>query len=372
MTIQFACPTCSTRYTVGDQDAGRKGECKVCRQRFQVPAASPARNPRPGRPAARPAQTRPRPVGLIVGLASGGAALVVGGILLLVLVAVRGRGPADPVVAARPPAPDAPAVAVPAALPPVQPAPEEPPPAPEPERAAPRSKGAAPEGPAPLPLTGEQVYRRLVRCSALIESPAGLGTGFIVDADKRLLVTNQHVVGGQARVTLIFPMYDREEELVTDAREYRRRAKEIGVRAEVLARDEQRDLALVRAAELPERADVVPLAGRPAATGSGVYSVGNSGVGDNLLWRLTKGTVRGRVRQQKALSDSSNKVVLRIDCMILETDAPVNPGDSGGAVMNDRGDLVAVVSNGSVAQRQVSGNIDVEEVREFLSRHSDR
>jgi hypothetical protein len=37
--------------------------------------------------------------------------------------------------------------------------------------------------------------------------------------------------------------------------------------------------------------------------------------------------------------------------------------------MNDRGELVGVVSHGSTVERQVSGNIDVEEVRSFLSRH---
>ena len=57
------------------------------------------------------------------------------------------------------------------------------------------------------------------------------------------------------------------------------------------------------------------------------------------------------------------------DCMILETDAPTNAGDSGGPVLNDRGELVGVVSHYADRQRQVSGNIDLEEVRNFVAQH---
>ena len=127
---------------------------------------------------------------------------------------------------------------------------------------------------------------------------------------------------------------------------------------------EECDLALIRVdRRLPDRAAAVPLARQPAATGSVVYSVGGSGAEDNLLWRLTKGNVCGRGQRRQAVDFGV------LDCMILETDAPVNPGDSGGPVMNDRGELVAVVSHFNTTQRQVSGNIDIEEVRKFVSRH---
>jgi S1-C subfamily serine protease len=53
--------------------------------------------------------------------------------------------------------------------------------------------------------------------------------------------------------------------------------------------------------------------------------------------------------------------------MILETDVPTNPGDSGGPVLNDRGQLVGVISHYAARQRQVSGNIDLEEVRNFVA-----
>lgn len=189
------------------------------------------------------------------------------------------------------------------------------------------------------------------------------GTGFIANIEKRLVVTNFHVVGRETKVVAIFPLYDRSGELVTDARRYKERPKEIAVNGTVIAKDSSRDLALIRVDRFGERSTTAPLARRPAATGSVLYSVGGSGAEENLVWRLTKGTVRGRV--QRSLQANFG----RVDCMILETDSPVNPGDSGGPAMNDRGELVGVVSHFLMDQRQVSGNIDVEEVRAFLARH---
>ncbi len=213
------------------------------------------------------------------------------------------------------------------------------------------------------PLTGEQVYRRLLYSSTLIASPHGGGSGFVVNAEKRLIVTNYHVVGNEPRVAVVFPLYDDKSELISDARQYEPRIKEAGFRGEVIARDTTRDLAIIRIERLPDRTFAIPLATRPAETGSVVYSVGGSGADDNLLWRLTKGTVRGRGPRRQAADFGV------MDCMILETDAPVNPGDSGGPVMNDRGELVAVVSHFNTRQRLVSGNIDAEEVRQFVSSH---
>jgi S1-C subfamily serine protease len=224
-------------------------------------------------------------------------------------------------------------------------------------------RGPAPLAPSDSPLSGEQAYQRLIRCSALITSPRGVGTGFVVDAERRLVVTNFHVVGRERQVVVVFPRYDAHGELVTDLRKYEQDpASGVGT-GEVVGVDESCDLALVRVNRLAERTTAAPLAKQPAATGSVVYSVGGSGAADNLLWRLTKGNVRGRVQRQTKIESGE------INCTILETDAPVNRGDSGGAVMNEHGEVVAVVSHGHVMERQVSGNIDVEEVRKFVARH---
>jgi hypothetical protein len=223
-----------------------------------------------------------------------------------------------------------------------------------------RDGGPAAMTPSESPLSGEQAYQRLIRCTVLIVSPHGVGSGFVADTEKRLVVTNFHVVGRERRVSVVFPRYDARGELLTDAGRYDLRAQSTEYNGEVLKVDTRRDLALVRVASLSERAAAVPLAKQPAATGSVVYSVGGSGAKENLLWRLTKGTVRGRVHRTQEADFGT------LDCMVLETDSPVNPGDSGGPVINDRGELVAVVSHGHRLAQLVSGNIDADEVRALL------
>src|SRR5262249_13597922 len=49
--------------------------------------------------------------------------------------------------------------------------------------------------------------------------------------------------------------------------------------------------------------------------------------------------------------------------------SPTNPGDSGGPMVNNRNQLIAVVSAFSGRDRLVSMNIDVSEVRRFLEEH---
>jgi len=58
------------------------------------------------------------------------------------------------------------------------------------------------------------------------------------------------------------------------------------------------------------------------------------------------------------------------DTQCLDTTSATNPGDSGGPMVNDRVELVAVVSGGEAEQRLVSHNIDLPEVRSFLERYS--
>jgi HEAT repeat protein/S1-C subfamily serine protease len=244
-----------------------------------------------------------------------------------------------------------------------------------PPPAAPVGNAVAPTPePAPKPLSGEQVYRRLVRSTVFVLvidqtdgeiTFVGCGSGGLVHRDRRLVVTNYHVVGVRDRVHVFFAAHDPKGELITTPAHYVKHAKELRVWGTVVARDARLDLALLVLDRVPDASAPLALAAKPAATNSNVWSVGASGVDKDFsgaLWRSCSGTVTNRYRGKFALENDQV-----VDAMFLQTQKPVNPGDSGGPTVNDRCELVGVVSSLHRQKNLVTHDIDVTEVRAFLT-----
>lgn len=140
----------------------------------------------------------------------------------------------------------------------------------------------------------------------------GLGSGVIVSTDGYIL-TNNHVVERSARIQV--ELSDRR---VLDAK--------------LIGADEPSDLAVIKidAADLP----VVPIGDSAAMrVGDLVLAVGNPlGVGQTV----TMGIVSAKGRAT-GLGDGSYED-------FLQTDAPINQGNSGGALVNTAGELVGINS----------------------------
>jgi serine protease Do len=140
----------------------------------------------------------------------------------------------------------------------------------------------------------------------------GLGSGVIVNHDGYIL-TNNHVVAGADTVRV--ELTDRR---VFDAR--------------IVGSDEPSDLAVLKieASHLP----VVPLGDSESVNvGDVVLALGNPmGVGQTV----TMGIISAKGRAT-GLGDGSFED-------FLQTDAPINTGNSGGALVNTRGELVGINS----------------------------
>jgi serine protease Do len=138
----------------------------------------------------------------------------------------------------------------------------------------------------------------------------GVGSGFVVDKDG-LVLTNAHVVAGADEVVV----------KLTDQREYR---------AKVLGSDAATDVAVLKidAKDLP-----VVQVGDPARTrvGDWVVAIGTPYGLDNTV---TSGIVSAKSR---ALPGDS--VV-----PFIQTDAAVNPGNSGGPLFNAQGEVIGINS----------------------------
>src|SRR6516162_1623977 len=69
-------------------------------------------------------------------------------------------------------------------------------------------------------LSSDELYKQTTRSTAMIVVPqagdkASQGSGWLVDRDRKLLVTNRHVVGSQKQVQVVFPIY-RNGELIAE------------------------------------------------------------------------------------------------------------------------------------------------------------
>jgi hypothetical protein len=216
--------------------------------------------------------------------------------------------------------------------------------------------------------SGAQVYQGVLKSIAWIHSPRGqgklaTGTGSLVDKQKRLILTNYHVVGDGDRATVIFPIHERGK-LLAEREQYLTRIRTEGIQGKVVARDRRRDMALIELDRLPDGVVPITLARDSAKPGQNVHSVGNPG-GSGALWVYTPGKVRQMYhkRWKAKLGDQ----VANFEAQVLETDSATNPGDSGGPLVNDRGELVGVTQGASIDAHLISTFIDVSEVKDFLS-----
>jgi hypothetical protein len=220
---------------------------------------------------------------------------------------------------------------------------------------------------APADEEGAKVYKDLLKSICWIHSPrtggkVATGTGSLVDLDRRLVLTNYHVVGDRDIVKVMFPRTEKGK-VVAERDFYRDRFRRYGIVGKVVYRDKKADLALVQLEGLPEGVQAIKLAPESAEAGQSVHSVGNPG-DSGALWVYTPGKVR-QVYHKKWKAKMGDDVA-DFEADIVETDSATNPGDSGGPLVNDKGQLVGVTQGGAIGARLLSTFIDVAEVKKTL------
>jgi len=165
------------------------------------------------------------------------------------------------------------------------------------------------------------------------------GSGFIVDASG-LIVTNNHVVVDAEGLTIV----------LNDGTEFE---------GTVVGRDLVRDLAVVRVAS-----DNGPLPVLRIATVNGPQLGGTVLVLCYPLGSATLNITRGIA--------SAFEFSLGENVGLVQTDAAVNPGNSGGPLVNLRGEVIGVVSAKLVGAsiEGVGFAIDAETLRTYVKRLS--
>lgn len=128
--------------------------------------------------------------------------------------------------------------------------------------------------------------------------------------------------------------------------------------ARVLAHDPDRELALLQLDAPVEFMRPVPPASRPPSPGDPVHAMSHPG-GLEFAWVYAGGVIRQRGRIAFAGRDESKRVAV-IACQL-----PAQGGSPGGPVLNDRGELVGILSSRESAQL-VAYAVAGEEIAAFL------
>jgi S1-C subfamily serine protease len=213
------------------------------------------------------------------------------------------------------------------------------------------------------------LYERTLRSTAWVVSPIGkdkvsFGSGALVDVKRRLVVTNFHVVEKREQAVVFFPRFQAGQ-LVSDPGAYIKNSDKLAVAGKVLKTDPTRDLAVIELRSLPAGVRALPLARQAPRPGQAVHAIGNSGISDGALWRYSKGEVR-QVYQKKGKTKNDTGLEFEINARVLESQIPSNKGDSGGPIVNERGELVAITQGANEKEQLIAFGIEVSEVRAVL------
>jgi S1-C subfamily serine protease len=225
---------------------------------------------------------------------------------------------------------------------------------------------------APAPAAdfdGAALYERCVKSCVFLVTPRAdkhvEGTGTLIDADKRLVLTTLQAVGEAQTTYAQFPIRKKDGSLVMEKKPYLDRIPAgLAIRGKVLHRDKARDLALVQLEKLPPDTPAVPLARESVKVAERVLQIGSPGKGDVVL-ATTEGTVRAVAVEEWVIP--RGEAVDRVKVRAVATTNRVPADDVGGPLLDRHGRVVAVQMPGTPGSATVNRAVDVTEVRAFLT-----
>ena len=173
------------------------------------------------------------------------------------------------------------------------------------------SPGATPRPSATASPSVSAIYQHVRPSVVVVRTNDKLGSGVVV-ADDGTILTANHVIAGATKITVVF--FDGTT-----------------TSAAVVSKDPKLDVAILSPASLPEV--VVPAAlGGGTGVGAPVVAVGNPlGLADSV----SAGVVSGLDRTAQTAEGTYSG--------LIQFDASVNPGSSGGPLLDARGLVIGIV-----------------------------
>ncbi|SDI56664.1 S1C family serine protease [Desulfosporosinus hippei] len=169
-------------------------------------------------------------------------------------------------------------------------------------------------GPAVVGVANFQTGRSFSGKSDLQE--VGSGSGFIIDAKKGYIATNNHVIEGAQKITVS----------LSDGRT---------LDAKLIGADPRTDLAVLQISDTTNLTAVELGDSSKVEVGQSVVAIGNPG-GDEFARSVTTGVISATNRTLNLQGVASYN--------LIQTDAAINPGNSGGPLVNYQGQVIGINS----------------------------
>ncbi len=215
---------------------------------------------------------------------------------------------------------------------------------------------------------GNRVYQKVAPATVWFFE-RGSASGVLVDAQKRLVLTAEHVVrnavrAGRNEVQVIFAQTDEHKNILVEKPFYGfERQKALAIPGKVVYFNRLKDLAVVQLDRVPPGIAAISLASADPKPGDNVHVIGNSTFHRGGLFSYSAGHVRNSYYLDNFLGGDV--------FFSLAHHAPTNRGDSGGPVLNDQAQIVGIISQGTTGsgegEQVIDQSVHVREIRHALA-----
>ncbi|MGQ0634237.1 MAG: trypsin-like peptidase domain-containing protein [Planctomycetaceae bacterium] len=200
-----------------------------------------------------------------------------------------------------------------------------------------------------------QVIEKVSPAVVTVEVPSGQGSGFLVD-EKGLVVTNLHVVSGASEAKVIFS--DKSTSAVSGFT-----AVSVG-----------RDLAVLKLKSVKGKTAFLRIAKDDPAAGERVVAFGSpkslrGTVADGIVSAVRSGSEVRDVLNGSAGRDVYAQLLgFDLDATWIQTTAPISAGNSGGPLVNKKGEVIGITTWTRADAQNLNFAISAQHVRELLAR----
>jgi S1-C subfamily serine protease len=223
-----------------------------------------------------------------------------------------------------------------------------------------------------LPAVSSAIESAPTRATVWIRAgDKAVGTGWVIDSERRWIVTARHVLADRETVEVFFQ--DREGKPIADRDYYLSERADLRKRdrlttAKLVAKNDNADLALLCAERLPADVPQLSLATQTGRPGQACFSIGHRHDSE-LLWVRTTGTVRQCGKLEEGYFYAGKRIGVAVPLLFVQS--PIEAGESGSALLDECGRVIGVVSAVSNRTPGLAFAVDVGAIRKLLEQLGD-